>query len=748
MTAQRLPTLGTPLETQEREGGLRLDYLFATLKRQIFLIAGITTVTASMAVLKAVTDEPIFRAQLELLTPIATPESQVISNLGSERIEFAPNSAGAGVDATTLKILRSPRVIDPVLDELHQEYPDISYNEIVANLGLVPSDDGTVLTVAYKNTASEKVMRVLDVILDAYLRYSLEDRQNDVFRGIKFVDEQLPIAREKVQELESELELLRQNYNLIDPILQGTQLTQQAAKFSSQQFDLRVEISQAQALYQDLANELARGEERASTSALQQSSRYQGLLDRLTELDSQIAADLSIYLEDSPEIDVIIDHRNNLQPIIEQEGIRVQDQIASQIRELNDRDLALSNTIDILNQEIKDLSTVARQYNDIQRELNIATENLNQFLSKREELRIDAAQRQTPWELLTPASVPRASSASVQQNLVLGLVLGVMLGAGAALAWDKLKGKINTVKELKDLTKIPLLSSIPHSQLLENGQSLALAMNQLGALGFNTDFAFNEDNSESTPFLESLKRLSTNLRLIHPDKPLKTLTISSAIPNSGKSTISYHLAYINASMGQRTLLIDADLRRPTLHHLCDVSNDQGVSTYALGGASLDDIVVNLPANENLYLLPAGTIPPDPVQVLTSKRMDQLLQEACQKFDMIIVDTSPLLGFADAFIATGKTQGLLLTARLEHITFSQFNAVIDELAISKLPIVGMVANGVRQEGNESQYYYNYYYRKPSGLPGEEFQKINGHSQTAKEPSWQESLLSPISKYWKK
>lgn len=744
MAEQPLPSLGTPLDAQEREGGLRLDYLLATLKRHLLLIAGVTTLTASVAVLKALTDEPVYQSQFELLTPSVTPESQVISNLTSEGLGNNANPSDAAVDETKLKILKSPRVMEPVVEELQERYPDIAYGEVVSSLEIAPNANGDVLTVQYRNVEPEKVTYILDIVLDAYLRYSLEDRQNDISRGIGFVDEQLPVVREQVQFLEAQLEDLRQSYNLIDPLIQGEQLTEQASKFSSEQFDLRVELEQAQSLYQDLQEELAKGEELATTSALEESVRYQELLDQLTAIDSQIAEELSVYLEDSPEIDIIKERRSNLQPLIEREGARVQGQVASRIRELSDRDRALSDTIEVLNQQIKALSTVARQYNDIQRESNIATGNLNQFLSKREALRIDAAQRQTPWELLTPAGIPKASSTSAKQNLVLGTILGVLLGSGAAIAWDRMRGKINTVKELKDTAQMPLLGSIPHNPILENGQSLSLAMTQLGELGFNMDSAFN-NHSESTPFLEAFRRLSANLRLNNPDTALKTLAISSATSNTGKSTISFHLAQTNASMGQRTLLVDVDLRRPTLHRLCNVSNEKGLSNYVSSECELDDILIDLPIHKNLYMVSTGPIPPDPAQVLSSKRMERFIQQVHEKFDMIIFDTPPLLGFADAFIAAGYTQGLLLAVRLGETKFSQLNTAMDELSISKVPVIGMVANGLKQEGEEAYGYYQYYRTPLEAINNEELESSNTLDYGRNNQSWRENLLNPISKY---
>ncbi len=742
--------MGTLPQEQEQEGGLRLDRFVAALKRHVLLIAGITTLTASAAVLKAVTDTPVYQAGFELLTPPVTLETQIISTLNPDALSNQTDVVGVAVDETKLKILTSPRVMEPIVGELQDNYPNLTYRNLVSNLKITPDQTGNTLTVQYKSVNSRQVIDVLEVISEAYLRYSLEDRQNDIYRGIDFVDEQMPIARQRVEELEEELEVLRQQANLIDPLLQGEQLSEQTAKFVAEQLDLRVQIEQLQELYQSLQQELASGGELAASSALLENERYQALLNQLLEIDSQLAQELTLYLEDSPEIEVLEERRRNVQPLLEREGIRVQEQVASQIRELLDRDQALSETISTLNQSTKQLSTVAREYNSIQRELEIATTNLNQLLTKREALRIDAAQRQTPWELLTPPTDPQASSASAKQNLVLGTILGLLLGSGIAILVDRKSGKVHTVEELKETARIPLLATIPYNKLLLSEQSLSVSMNQFASIGLDFDVfsaahAHTNQQQEhaALPFFESFRMLSTNIRLSNPDHPVKAFTISSAIPNAGKSTISFHLAYAAAAMGQRVLLVDTDLRRPTLHHLCNRSNLKGISNYVTGDYTLEDTIVDLPIHENLFLLPSGPVPPDPIKILAARKMEDLFQYIYECFDLVIFDTPPLLGFADSYIIAAKTQGILLAFKLGQIKFSQIEAVLDELRIANVPIIGMVANGARQEKSHSYSYYQYYHQPVEDvhlLADDEYHEL----EVDEKRDVEQSILNPLTK----
>lgn len=696
------------LQEQDAEGGLQLDRFAAVLRRRILLIVSVTVLTASAAIAKSITEKPTYQSEFELLTPPATLETEIISTINPDALSNQSEAIGVGaLDETQIKVLTSPRVMRPIVEELQKSYPETNYNRVINKLTITPNDGGQTLTVNYQDGNPEKVVKVLDVVSEAYLRYSLEDRQSDIYRGVDFVDEQLPDVKKRVDWLESELEGLRQEFNLIDPLAQGEQLSAQMARFNSEQLELRVQIEQTEQLYEDLQQELSQGGELASASALLESPRYQALLNQLLEVDSQLADDLSLFLEDSPEVGVTTDLRENIEPLLEREGQRVQDQVGSLIRELRSRDQALTRSINTLGGQIQSLSSVAREYNTIQRDLNIASTNLNEFLTKREALRIEAAQRQTPWEVLTPAEYPQPSKANVALNLALGSLFGLFLGSALALVVDRMSNKIYSIKELKQVTQAPVLGTIPHNPLLKQAKVLLSSKPEKEVQGeawssYENSFV----QKRSGPFLEAFRRLATNISLNSLDGHIGSLAISSALPNEGKSLISFHLAHASALLGQRTLLIDTDLRHPTLHKLCDVSNERGLSNYLTGKASLDESVIGLPIDENLFLMPSGTILTDPAKMLSSAEMDAFYQQIFSNFDLVIFDTPPLLSFADAFVVAKRVQGLLLTARLGQVGFSQLESVLEELYVANVSMLGIVANDSKES---SDTYYQHYYK---------------------------------------
>ncbi|NET38433.1 MAG: hypothetical protein F6K19_41635 [Cyanothece sp. SIO1E1] len=444
---QTLQSANLIQSTDNDEGGLDLGQVSGAIRRRAVLVAGVTTAVASAAMLKALTDTPIYQAGFEILTEPVTLETRIISATNPEALSNQEEVVAVTIDETQIKILESPRVIDPVVEQLQERYPDFSYKQLVRELKISANGDN-ILEVSYTSPDPQLVSDVLDLIADAYLEFSLQERQSDILRGMKFVDAQLPKLRSRVELQQDRLEQLRQQNNLIDPEAQGLQLSEQVGTFVQQQLETQAQLNEARLLHENMQIEAAQQQpEWATGSAFSEDSRYQRLLDQLLEIDSQLAEESVLFLETSPEIQILQDQRRNLLPLLQRERQRVQGKVVSRMLELETRDQALTQTIALLNQRVKQLSSVTRDYTDIQRELQIATDNLNQFLSTREALRIDAAQREVPWQLLTQRGDPQASAASLKQNLILGTVLGLLLGLGTALFVDRLTNILHASKD-------------------------------------------------------------------------------------------------------------------------------------------------------------------------------------------------------------------------------------------------------------------------------------------------------------
>ncbi|NEP83810.1 MAG: CpsD/CapB family tyrosine-protein kinase, partial [Okeania sp. SIO3B3] len=189
-----------------------------------------------------------------------------------------------------------------------------------------------------------------------------------------------------------------------------------------------------------------------------------------------------------------------------------------------------------------------------------------------------------------------------------------------------------------------------------------------------------------------------------------SFVISSATPGDGKSTIAAHLARAAAAMGQRVLLIDGDLRCPQIHNMMGLSNQQGLSSIIADGVPIETAIQRSPVDENLFVLTSGPIPPDPTKILSSRQMHQLIQDAATTFDLVICDTAPLLGRADASLLSACTNGLMLVVGLGKTEREALNLALDDLSMAGVPMLGIVGNGDRAD-SYYQRYYDYEYIQP-------------------------------------
>jgi len=699
MTAEQLPKTMSDVQAiqpLDEEGGLQLGQILSTLRRKALLILGMSTVMAVLAQVSAMREDPIYTSGFEILTQSVTAESEVVSSVPDTLTSRQQDAQTNVLDATKIKVLRSPSVLRPVVEQLEPKYPGLTYEGLIAGLG-VQATGQDILLVTYTHGNSEFVADVLDAVSEAYLNYSLEQRQRDIRQGIAFVEEQLPDLEARVANQQAKLQRFRQAYNLINPDVLANQYSSQASALAQQQLDTQTQLDEAKLLYAELQQELeSQSPELAGSSVLSNNPRYQRLLDQLLDIDSKLAQESALYLEGSPEIQLLQEQRQSLLPLLQREGLRVQRNVLSQIRELENRGQAIAQSIEETNQGIKQLSSITREYNEIQRELQIATDNLDQFISQREGLRIDASQRQIPWQLLTPPADPQPSAASLKRSLILGAVLGFLLGVGIALALDKLSNVIRSTKEIKNITKLPILGVIPHNQ----GLKLASEIYSVS----NTYFPLPDQ--VPAPFLEAFRSLYTNIRLLSPGSPIKTLAITSPTPSSGKSTVALYLAQSAASMGKKVLLIDTDLRRPMLNRYLGLESAKGLTDLIAGDSALEDVIHPIPWESNLSVITSGTRPPDPAKILASQNMQDLVQQCREHYELIIFDTVPLLGLADTYVLSPFTEGFLLVVRLNELKRVVLEQALESLRVAKIPMLGAIANGSEDSALSSySYYYN-------------------------------------------
>lgn len=737
---------------EDEDESVDLRQLWSVVKHRMPLMIGVMFSVTSAVAFWTFKQTPIYEGKFELL--IEPPISQQ-NNTGAAASTQALMLFGVPVVdySTQIEVLLSPSVLEPILAKIAKRYPDVTYQLLLPEdkkprLTIAQYKDTKILEIIYNDSDPEKIKYILNELSKGFLDYSIKQRKSQVQQGLEFTNKQLPKLRKRVDSMQRELQALREKYTFFDPDLQAQTLSQQILALETKYLDNQVLLNQNISLYGLLQEQLGLAPNQAmAASYLSESPRYQKLLEELQKVEVQLAIESSQFLDESPNIQTLKEKRDNLLPLLEEEaknvlGDKLLTNVAnspalaspSQLRlELNQKYIEAANQIQILQlskktleqarktfmAQVQQIPLIARKYTDLKQELSIAIESLNSMMQAEQSLQLESAQQVLPWEIISKPTQPEEPiSPEPVRNIALGLFGGFFLGLGAAFLAERLDPVFHSSEELKESFQLPILGLIPQQKNLDSvNKALKIGTPQIQIGGKKLKVEDAEAKARqiqgnlSSPFLESFRSLSTNIRLLGSDSPINTLVISSSAPSEGKSTVSLNLCKAAAAMGQRVLLIDADLRRPQVHVRLGLHNKQGLSNVIAMGADLHESIQKVPDVENFFVLSAGDIPPDPTRLLSSKKMKEvmiMLQEDTS-FDLVIYDTPPVLGFADGRILATHTNGVILVAKLGQTDRTAFKQTVDQLKISQVPILGLVANNVPRS-NQGSYYYHYYGRR--------------------------------------
>jgi capsular exopolysaccharide synthesis family protein len=690
-------------ESAFEEGQWDLNWLFSALRRRAPIIAVVaiatTTISAGVATFLETITTPSYIGTFDLLVEPVTAEAQAARQSASAQVDSltGTNVQSSRLDyETQIRILRSPQLTQPLIANLQAQYPDLKpeiaqqildQNLIVERVTYQQerTQQGTrIIRVTYRNSSPEVVLNTLEQLSGIYLKYALEQRQTNIGQAVKFIDEQIPELQAQVDRLQGRLQAFRERNTLIDPALEGNQLTQQSGALRQERLAANTNLVEARSRYAALAAN-------DPVAILSQAPEYGTLLGLFQQYEAELATESARMTDLNPDMQYLQERRDNIQQLINREARRVLDKVEDQIRVLEDRNRAIAQSESQIQQQIRNLPAAANEYDELQRQLNIATGILTEFSARQKALQVDAAQQQTPWELINPPTLQRGpdgeplntSDINKTRFIILAALLGSLLGIGVGLLIEILADRYHAPDELKTGARLPVLGQIPLQPMP----------------------IFTADQQLSPLFLESFQSLLTRVNLLSASQPLRSLAISSATPEEGKSTVALYLAQAAASLGQRVLLVDADLRRPTLHERLSLPNDLGLTDLLSDNdVSLKQVIRRRSPDSSLYVITAGSMAPNPIRLLTSPRMQEVARQCAGLFDLVIYDTPPILNLADSSVVAAYTNGTLIVASLGQVQRKQLSDALETFRVSNLPILGIVANRVRV--NEKAVYSAY------------------------------------------
>jgi len=631
--------------------------------------------------------------------------------------------SGGADDQTQVALLGSPTLLQAVSADLVKTDPDLNPEILQAGLVIRQQDQTRVLEVSYRAADPQQIKRVLDTLAKHYLEVGKQQQRAIFDQGLQFIEAKLPPLEAKLQTLRQALEQFQQRHGFADPQIQGQEVANLIQAIEKQHQEAQVQLREAQALATGLQEQLGyESEEVLAVVNLTESERYQDLLDQIRAVETTLATDLTRFKEDAPVIQVLREKRQNLLVLLEQEAAQLNTnprQVSNlsslatnlgqqlvntenRIRMLQIRLEALAQVRAELEETLVGLPPLAREFANLQQQLQTATHSLDLLSNTREQLQLEAAQAVLPWRIIAQPQLPsRPVIPNWPLNLGLGAGAGLMLGLGVVWWVEKGDRPFYSPLDLQANIHLPLLGIIPHQtqQALETseGQRTPLLANHDLSLGEVQPFVL------TSPLLEAFRVLHANLCLLATRKQVGSLVITSALSGDGKSTVALNLAKTAASLGQRVLLIDGDLRRPQVHQDLALENLQGLTTLVTTAIDPAQVIQRVMFRtgaiaSTLDVLTAGPLPLDATKLLASTQMVDLMQAFHASYDLVIYDTPAIMGLVDARLLAARTDGLILVVGLDQTDNVVLRQTLDSLEAASIPIIGMVANGLRAGGD--------------------------------------------------
>jgi succinoglycan biosynthesis transport protein ExoP len=443
------------------------------------------------------------------------------------------------------------------------------------------------------------------------------------------------------------------------------------------------------------------------------SSASSALLEKLREQQADLkiqVAQLSTQFGPSyPKLAQLSSQLREVDEEIQTETRKVAARLRGDYLAAVQRESLLHTALEQQKQEANKLNESAIEYSLLKRDVDANRTLSEGLLEKLKEAGVTAGLRSNNFRIVDVARVPTSPSGpNILQNVAIALALGLSTGIGLAFLLDSTDNTVRTPEQAQVISALPSLGMIPlgsrSSREVGSRQKLALASSKEAV----------ELVTQSRPrsqMAESYRALRTSLLLTFAGGPPKVILITSALPEEGKTTTSVNSAIVLAQKGTRVLLMDADLRRPSIHKTLGMGPKIGLSNVLTGNATLQEAIIPSTVLPDLFVLPAGTPPPNPAELLASNKMKNVLEELRKQYDHIVIDSPPALSVTDAVVMSTSADAVVLVIRSGHTTKSALRRARDILLQVNARVCGVLVNAV--DLSSPDYYYHYEYQGKYG-----------------------------------
>ena len=558
---------------------------------------------------------------------------------------------------------------------------------LLANVDISPTRLSRLVAISFTSPNPSFSAQVANAWATAFIESSLERRFEATAYARHFLEQRLEQLRRRLEESERQLVGYASSQQIINipiPSADGTARPQERSLAADSLAALNAELAQAVA-DRIRAQSRVQGSAGGAAPEALANQAISLMRQRRAEIAAEQSRLLTQFEPEYPAVQALAAQLRQIDQSISREEARVQRTIQNGYNDSMQRERALSSQVENLKQEFLDQRRRGIQYNIFQREVDTNRELYNGLLQRYKEIGIAGGIGANNISIVDRAQVPdRPSQPRPLINLLLALLGGTVVGVGLALAREQIDETIADPADLDRKVGLPFLGAIPKSSA--------------------EDF-IGEVRDPKSSITEAYLSVQTNLGFSTDHGIPRTLSVSSTRPAEGKSVTAYAIAHTIARSGARTLLIDGDMRSPSVHRQVGLKNEKGLSNYLSG---TDDVhtLLQRPADEPFAVLTAGPSPPNAADLLRSNRLQLLLSELLSQFDHIVIDSPPVVGLADAPIIASHTEAVVFVLEAQGVTARVARLALGRLRQAHAHLLGVVLT--KFEAKRAHYGYGYDY----------------------------------------
>jgi polysaccharide biosynthesis transport protein len=736
------------------------EYVRILVKRKWAVIACFATIFSIVAIASLRTT-PIYDASGTIA--INKPDSTLnFQNSGTVSLDYYDPTE---LD-TEVKILQSDLLALQVIRELNLDRTsEISSQEPPSSLDLAPdplqSDPGKasamingfksnlkvslspntrIIEVHYRSPDPQMAANVVNTLMQTYVENNFKARFESTMQASDWLSKQLVDLQMKVETSQEKLVRYQKEHEILGIDEKQNITMEKLDEISKELTTAESQRMDKEALYrlvesgdsEAIANSATTIEEEGTGS--QSGTALLGTL-RARQADLKIqAAELSTQFGPSyPKLNQLNSQLKEIDEQIAGELKKLIAKIRGQYNAALQREQMLHEALDRQKQEANKLNESAIEYSLLKRDVDTNRQLYEGLLEKLKEAGVSAGLKSNNFRIVDGARPPTAPvEPNIPRNLLFAAVLGLASGVGLAFLLEGLDNTVRTTEQAQMISGVASLGMIPlgskSAREGPNPKRLVIATSK-EAVELVTQVR------PQSQMAESYRALRTSLLLSNLGAPPKVIMVTSALPQEGKTTTSINTAVVLAQKGVRVLLIDADLRRPSIHKTLGMAPHSGLSNVLTGSTTLEQAITRTAVLPNLFVLPAGTPPPNPAELLASSNLKAVLDQLKEQYDHIVIDTPPSLSVTDAVVLSPRADAVVLVIRSGQTTKQALRRSRDILMQVNAKVVGVLLNAVDLSSPDYYYYYEYqgkysqYYRDEHSTEHEEDDESDVEDKTA-------------------